>query len=133
MKLPRSSSRYIVLFTLMCILFMQFALAGYACPGLKVLQSVEMAAMPADVVSMPGCESMDSEQPGLCHAYVHTGKQSLDKPEFPHVQPFIPAAFTQIFNRIVTAATTITMEPASLLLAHSTAPPLAIQNCCFRI
>ena len=117
---------------LFSILFMQCAVASYVCPGMS-----EMAAMTMSVDSsnMPGCEGMDKNQPSLCHAHAQDtqNKQSLDKPPFPNVQPFIATGLILALYVIDFDALLAPVPPESLILARSNAPPIAILNCCFRI
>lgn len=79
------------LIALIGMLFMQFAMASYACPGLQTGQGGATVAMSTDseMQSMSGCTGMDVEQPSLCHAHDQVGNQSLDKPDLPQVQPFL--------------------------------------------
>ena len=86
--------------------------------------------------AMTGCEGMDLAQPVLCHAHAHAGgeyaKQSLDTLQLPDVQAFIAIGFVLAFDAsLVTAAMNIT--PTSLQLDRTTAPPITLRNCCFRI
>lgn len=133
MKLSRPSRFIAAFIALFSMLFMQLAVAGYACPELNIGLVSQSVAMSADAGSMPGCEDMDQEQPSLCHAHAQAGKQSLDKPELPHVQSFVAAALTLVFRDIAPAYSPLAAQPDSVLLTRSTAPPLAIRNCCFRI
>lgn len=132
-------SRFVTaLITLFSMLFMQYAVASYACPGLIMGQVSELVAMPADagnqnMQGMSNCEGMDTQQPSLCHAYDQVGNQSLDKPGLPHVQPFAAAALTLVFRDVEIAYSPIATQLDSHLLTRSTAPPLSIRNCCFRI
>src|SRR4051812_46454751 len=79
------------LLALFCVLFMQFAVAAYACPGGKIAQKA--VAINMDTQAMPNCHDMDPEQPALCHAYGQSGNQSLDKPATPQIPPFVPSQF----------------------------------------
>jgi hypothetical protein len=121
------------------MLFMQLAVAGYTCPSFSIDQAngSAPAAMTMDddqAVSMIGCESRDKAQPNLCQAKDQSNNQSLDKPVTPHVSPFLPAALTLVFRNIKVLGNSSAIEPSdSLLLTRSTAPPLSIRNCCFRI
>ena len=117
------------LIALFCMLFMQLAVASYACPNIGMGQDQGPAAMsPAS-----GCMGMDMEQPSLCHAHDQTGKQSLDKPDLPQVQPFIAVELMQALIFIDVAYRPLATQPLASLLMRATAPPLAIRNCCFRI
>jgi hypothetical protein len=130
--MPASRRRRLatVLFALFSMLFMQLALAGYACPGLesRVQEAAAMAesGMPCENMSM----SVDDEQPALCHAHCGAGQQATDN------QPVQMPAAVLVSGLAVTPAPVATParhSPHSSLLARATAPPLAIRNCCFRI
>ena len=121
--------RYLAaLLTMASLLFAQLALAAYVCPGMHAGATVAAA-----MASMPGCDGMDMDQPALCHAHQQTGNQSLDKPDLPAVQPFTPGALVLTLAPAPLAAQPSFEVPATLHLSHATAPPLAIQHCCFRI
>jgi hypothetical protein len=134
MKLSRPSRIVAALIVLISMLFMQLAVAGYACPAFKIGQVSESASMSMEGdQAMAGCEGMDKSQPSLCHASDQAGNQSLDKPPMPHVQPFMAAALTLVFRNIQIVDNSTDTPPNSVLLTRSTAPPLSIRNCCFRI
>lgn len=136
MKLSRPSRFIAALIALFSILFMQLAVASYTCPAMNMAQdSDESVAMSMSYGSedMSHCTGMDQEQPSLCHAYDHAGKQSLDKPELPTAQPFIPAQLVMATVTIEDVIHVSLGQPTSTLLARTTAPPLSIRNCCFRI
>ena len=134
MKLSRPSRLIAALIVLVSMLFMQLAVAGYACPGFNIGQLNESASMAMDSdQAMAGCAGVDKAQPSLCHANDQAGNQSLDKPSMPHVQPFMAAALTLVFRNIDVVDYSTDAQPNSLLLARTTAPPLSIRNCCFRI
>ncbi|MBR7798553.1 hypothetical protein [Undibacterium fentianense] len=117
---------------LFSILFMQCAVASYVCPGMP-----EMMAMSMDVDSsdMPNCEGMDKNQPGLCQAHAQDtqSKQSLDKPAFPDVHPFIATALIFALNANDYDRFLAFAKPESIIASRSNAPPITILNCCFRI
>lgn len=131
MKLARPTRLVAALIALISLLFMQLAVASYTCPGMaKALSASGMH----DMHDMHGCAGgIDKQQPGLCHAHGHASQQSLDKPEPPPVQPFVAVALTQVLSPI--DATHHPSRPAqnALFLTRTTAPPLAIRHCCFRI
>ena len=119
-----------VLLVLASLLFMQLALAGYSCAGIesRVQQAAAMAeaGMPC-AGSMP--MSMDDEQPALCHAHCAAGEQASDNHPLQMPAVALPAGF---------ALERVALQPASrgapqaALLTRTTAPPLAIRNCCLR-
>lgn len=128
---------FTVCIALFSILFMQCAMASYVCPGMSMgAGNIEMTAMSVDVESssMPGCEGMDKNQPGLCHAHAQDqqSKQSLDKPQIPDVQPFIAVGLVLALYAIDFDVLLAPAQPESRILPRSTAPPIAIVNCCFR-
>ncbi|ROZ78263.1 hypothetical protein [Ramlibacter sp. WS9] len=128
---PRRRHRLItVLFALVSLLFMQLAVAGYVCPVEDKV--AEVAAMAE--VGMPCAGDMptvDAEQPGLCHAHCQSAPQTADK--LPSVAPV----------GAVATGFTYTIEPARAPVAaplgrapsmlRTTAPPISVRNCCFRI
>ena len=91
-----------------------------------------MAAAMADG-GMVACDDMDPVQPSLCHAYGQSGDQSLDKPAVPPLQPFLAVGFGGLVTPPATAESVSFELPATTFLAHATAPPVAIRNCCFRV
>ncbi|SFH63404.1 hypothetical protein SAMN04515618_101286 [Collimonas sp. OK307] len=134
MKFSRSSRLIAALIVLVSMLFMQLAMAGYACPSSNTGQIDDSMSMSVESdQAMSDCVGVDKEQPSLCHANGQAGNQSLDRPSVPPVQPFIAAALTLVFQNIEIVDHSSDVQPNSLLLARSTAPPLSIRNCCFRI
>jgi hypothetical protein len=135
MKLSRPSRFVAALIALFSVLFMQFAVAAYACPGLMAGHVSEPVVMSTDAgdQGMEGCTEMDMEQANLCHAYVQVGDQSLDKPGVPPVPPFTPVGLvlTLVTTDIASHPVAIPAEPVPL--TRTTAPPISIRNCCFRI
>ncbi|MES2412972.1 MAG: hypothetical protein V4614_04170 [Pseudomonadota bacterium] len=121
-----------MLFALVSLLFMQMAVAGYACPG--VGPKVAEAAAMADA-GMPCAESMtmnmDDEQSNLCHAHCQADSQSAQTYQLPSLAAFdvLPAA-----PALQVALLPFVEAPAQApYLQRTTAPPLSIRNCCFRL
>lgn len=121
-----------VLFALVSLLFMQLAVARYACPG-TASKAAEISAMTE--AGMPCAYSMamnmDDAQPNLCHAHCQVGQQSADKYQTPSPPAIdtLPADLTlQVAIPLFALAP---LQPPHLL--RTTAPPLAIRNCCFRL
>ncbi|MFZ6653733.1 hypothetical protein [Undibacterium sp. TJN19] len=139
MKLSQRSRLLAAFIVLFSMLFMQFALAAYTCPGMTKGDNQGNAqtqvAMFVDNATMSNCEGMDVDQPGLCHAHAQNewSKQSLDKPSLPDVQAFMPIGVVLVIQNVDLVAAKIHAKPASKLLSHTTAPPIAIRHCCFRI
>ena len=120
------------LFALISLLFMQLAVAGYVCPG-TASKVAEVAAMAE--AGMPCAESMtldmDEAQPNLCQAHCQTGQQTADKYELPSPIAIgaLPADFT--LPAIVPVLSGAPLQAPHLM--RTTAPPVTIRNCCFRL
>jgi hypothetical protein len=120
------------LFALISLLFMQLALASYACPGVGSKVS-DISAMTE--AGMP-CEqsmtiNMDEEQPNLCQAHCQAGQQTADKYEIP-----APVAITALPPDFTLPVIVPVLPGAPLQAPHlmrTTAPPVAIRHCCFRL
>ena len=132
MSSRRRSRLFIVRIVLLSLLFMQLAAASYSCPGAasKVPEMAEMtqAGMPcAEVMA----NAMDDWQLGLCHAHCLAEQQSADKYQ-------VPAAVAQsdlgpgfIPPRVISVPLCAPLQAP--LLTRTTAPPIAVRHCCFRI
>lgn len=115
---------------------MQFAVAAYACPTLQLGRGGDAMSMGANdntMHGMSGCDGVDVEKPNLCQADSHKGKQSLDKPELPNVPSFAPAQLLAVITPLHLSVPPSPAITAEGTLARTTAPPLSIRNCCFRI
>lgn len=120
-----------VLLVLASLLFMQLALAGYSCAGVE--SKVQQAAAMAEA-GMPCAGSMsmsmdDDEQPALCHAHCAAGEQASDNHPLQVPAVALPAGLA--LERVALQPT-IRSAPQAPLLTRTTAPPLAIRNCCLR-
>lgn len=145
MRLSHTCRFYSALVALFSMLFMQLALAGYACPvgggesrtmvdTARLAHMADMAAMMASGHPMPHCEQMKRDiVPSLCHANAHAQHQSLDKHELPAVTSFIPSVLMLVFQPIDPAALLPRLTSDAALLARANAPPLIIRHCCFLI
>lgn len=126
MRLTRPSRFLAALVTLFCLLFTQLAVAAYACPGAGAMTAAASSG------SMPDCTDMEMPQLMLCAAHCEAGHQSLDTPGTPHVQPFVAAALAVVLSGD-SRQYALAAAPPTDRLTRSTAPPLTIRNCCFRI
>ena len=124
------------LVALCSMLFMQFAVAAYACPALmggpESAAGSVMAAMPdCDQVHAPS--PADAQSPALCHAHCQDVKSALDKPEAAVVAP----ALSVVSAILVPLQAVVVMTPGAAdrdsLLLRITSPPISIRHCCFRI
>jgi hypothetical protein len=99
MKLTRPSRIVAALIALLGMLFMQLAVAAYACPGLVTEPAFEaaMAEVHADAMEAD-CIGSDTQQANLCNTHATSGNQSLDKPNVAPVAPFTVAALTVVLR-----------------------------------
>jgi hypothetical protein len=134
MNVARPSRVIAAIITTFSLLFTQLALASYRCPG---LYAAKPQAMVADAMKMSDCASMDMDMdmdlPGLCHSHCEAESQTADTPSAPLVQPFVAAELTVVLSPAEPVAPSHAARTEGVLLKRSTAPPLAIRNCCFRI
>lgn len=132
MKLSRPSRAIAAVIVLFSMLFMQLAVAAYACPELRV--GPQAGTMAAPSAQMPPCHQKDPAQPSLCHAFGQSGNQSLDKPTVPPLQPFVAVGFGLPVSPLELSYPPAFNPPEkTAFLRRATAPPLAIRHCCFRI
>jgi len=123
MKFRRTSRIVAAMVALFSMLFMQLAVASYACPS---------AANP--VATGAQCAGMDPAQPSLCKAKATNlaAKQALDKPDLPPVLPFVAADLAGIVIADAWAPDSAEGATAPPGLARSLSPPHSIEHCCFR-
>ncbi len=133
MRLSRQSRFIAALFTIFSVFFAQLAVAAYACPSMQIAQAVESVAAAGSMHAMAGCEGMDKVKPLNCHDHAQTKSQSLTKPELPNVSPFMAAVLVQTILHADRAFPSLIPHSDGLFLTRTTAPPLSIRNCCFRI
>lgn len=137
MSLSRRSRFFAAFVAVFSVLFMQLAVAAYACPMLGANAADGAHAgwtSTAGHEGMEGCETADDgKQPALCFAYSQEGKQSLNKPPLPDIPPAVVVA---VVRTVVEAAPRFRIaSPHAHLpwLMRLADPPLSIRNCCFRI
>ncbi|MDP3841548.1 MAG: hypothetical protein Q8Q81_02985 [Oxalobacteraceae bacterium] len=136
MKLSRRSRFVATLLALISVLFTQLAVAGYVCPSMEIGQaigSIAASAVPIDHHAVGGCEGGESAKTELCQHQSQVSKQSLDKPELPHVSPFMATMLVQAVSHADSGFRSIDRPAEANFLTRTTAPPLSIRNCCFRI
>lgn len=119
------------------LLFTQWAVAAYACPGLAPQRADSVVALAAEdaMARMPGCDGMggrfDAAAPNLCAEHCKAGQQS-DQTPAAAVPPVL------LHGLYVVAAPSASSGPprsagASTGLHVAAAPPLSILHCCFRV
>jgi hypothetical protein len=115
---------------LLSLLFMQLAVAAYACPNLMPVQHAPM--LDSSGQPMADCSETDRQSPTLCHEHTHKLTPSLDKPDMPSVTPFVATGFALPLLWPEESGPMPNRHP-SLLHASGTSPPIAIRHCCFRL
>ena len=148
MSLSRALRKSIGRLLIGVVLLAQFALASYACPGLKgtgsmangsaskamLVAAADTAATAFPAGMPPGCDQMDPDAANLCAEHCHQGQQSADTASAPMVGLGIP---TFLYS--------LPLEPRHSLgsgrsfpapdarLDAAPEPPHAILHCVFRI
>src|SRR5882762_9283808 len=134
MRLPRKHRILTALVALFSMLFMQLALASYACPGVQSQNDAGTMGMEqTPVQAMPGCDQPDPASPALCHAHCLDGKSSLDKPQTPFASPaavIVSSILTPIEPLLPAQSSSNQLDS---FLNRITSPPIAIRHCCLRI
>ena len=137
MKTSRRTRYATALIALFSVLFMQLAVAAYACPGISTGISTgdTAAAAMAAPQHMEGCTGMaDEDLPPLCFAMSQEGTQSLDKPASPVLAQPVPVILVPFVDTADSFRQPAALWRADVDHLHSSAaPPLSILHCCFRI
>jgi hypothetical protein len=130
----RSSRLAAACIALFSILFMQLAVAAYACPNLIPAPPAAMLDSAGEVManSMADCQEMDPHSPALCDAHTHKLASSLDKPDAPAVPAFVAAGFALALLWPEKAAP-LPHPPPVFLHACGTSPPIALRHCRFHL
>ena len=88
MNFTRALTRQIGRVLIGVLLFAQFAVASYACPGLSTMP----AMMSSGAVAMsPDCDQIDRDAANLCAEHCRHGQQSVDTAPVPVVAMPAPA------------------------------------------
>ncbi len=109
------------------LLFAQLAVSAYACPRVQAAKPATMHAGGGDA----GCDEMDTANPALCHGHCQYGNQSVDKWAGSWVSPDPAVLSSVVYEDAVPDAAARGVVPR-VWLARTTAPPIAIRNCCLR-
>jgi hypothetical protein len=136
MRLSRASKTFAALFVLVSILFMQFAVAAYACSGVPEKPAVQPGRFTdsaGDHHHMAGCRDQAAAPSPLCHAHCQPDGQSLDRPVHPDVVPFVATQLVASLVHPVVHCRTAALVDNDGSLLRTTAPPATVRHCCFRI
>jgi hypothetical protein len=132
MKQSRRTRFLTALVALFSQLFMQLAVAAYACPKLAPVQQ-RAVIFDASGQTMVDCPNVDKQNPSLCQAHSQKAAQSIDKAEPPSIQPFTALGLIMHVAMPEAPEESGSGIAAVSLQARSTAPPISIRNCCFRL
>ncbi|HKX42583.1 MAG TPA: hypothetical protein VJO99_15610 [Burkholderiaceae bacterium] len=123
------------------LLFAQFAVAGYACPGLSGMRAMasgvmaegaEMAEAKSTAMS-PGCDQIDPGAANLCAEHCRYGHQSADTaPASLPIAP-VPALLYLLPLEPVSLPGHARARPAPDPVLAVPPPPHAILHCVYRI
>ena len=140
MTLSRASSKAISRWLIGVLLFAQFMVASYACPGLSGMTTTSPKG--GDVMVMadmgPGCDQMgmDQEAANLCAEHCRFGQQSADTAPVPVVHAASATLLYSLPALPVDAVSFGSGRPVpdtDVSLAAAPPPPHAILHCVFRI
>lgn len=130
MRHPRQIRLLSAIIALISLLFMQLAVAAYACPNLMPAPTTPMLDQSGQ--PMVNCPEADRQSPTLCHEHAHKQTPSLDKPDAPSVMPFVATGIALPLFWPDHGAERPN-PPLVFLHASGTSPPIAIRHCCFRL
>lgn len=132
MRLSRQSRFVTAAVALFSLLFMQLAVAAYACPKFSAAKT-QAVMLDEGGAPMKDCAQLDKQNRSLCQADAQKTPQSLDKPPPPAVQPFAPIGSFVLLVTHDEPSLSAGAPAALFLLAPGTSPPIAIRHCCFRL
>ncbi len=137
MPLSRALSKAIGRWLIGVLLFAQFMVASYACPGVSGMTTSPKGGDVMVMASMgPGCDQMEMDQDAanLCAEHCRFGQQSADTAPVPVLHAVIA---TLLYSLPVEPAHSLGSRrhvPATdVSLAAAPPPPHAILHCVFRI
>ncbi|OGA98286.1 MAG: hypothetical protein A3E79_13730 [Burkholderiales bacterium RIFCSPHIGHO2_12_FULL_61_11] len=123
-----------VLLTLLSLLFMQLAMAGYSCSGGNASKAVDAPAMAQADIPCSGSMNLavDDAQPSLCAAHCKSDPQTADNYQV-HSLPTLAVPGADFPLPEIAPAAPPGAAWQAPLLRRSTAASLAVRNCCFRL
>ena len=130
--MTRAMKRITAFWMAALLLFAQFSVAAYACPGAPASKPANATAVAATLVD---CDAMngklDPKAPALCNACCHHDQQSSHAPSL-DAPPAILASLYELPRPLVPSVSTrlaamVADDPAGA------APPRTILHCCWRI
>lgn len=127
----RTNRRLIAKLAIALLLFMQFAVAAYACPGVvgahDSAQTMDQMAMDME----GGCSTLDSAAPNLCLQYGQQDHQATGQAATP-APLLVDLPLLAVVPTVVLVLDPALPDVPPEFLARSTAPPPAIRFGVFR-
>lgn len=119
-------------FLILCFLFLQVAVAAYACPLLgSTAATTELDATPMqDCAGMP---PLDRDNPNLCVEHAHMGEQASPQIATPQVPMAACSGFFVLLPVLLPSPAQGAASLSTDTLALAGAPPHTVLHCCFRI
>jgi hypothetical protein len=148
MIMSRALSKAVSRLLIGVLLFAQFAVAGYACPGLpgtaSMPQGDEAMVMPSTAVSDNGkaaksadsarsCDQIDQDAANLCAEHCRFGQQSADTAPMPVVLAAMPTLLYWLPLEPDAVPGSVRSFPAFHAVLAAPPPPHAILHCVYRI
>lgn len=114
------------------VLFAQVATTAYACSvPLQVASAAVTMAMDMSSADMP-CQETEQGPTNLCLQHCQYGQQAAGEAQpLPLTPPALVYRLRAPFDDLPLAGPA--RDRSSFLLIRTTAPPLPVRNCCFRI
>lgn len=130
--MTRAFRRLLAKVLIAAVLFLQLAVAAYACPGLSTHTDASPSAAMADEMQMDaGCAMVDEAQPNLCSQHCQQNSRVLDQSP-PAAVPVAVLPLLAVVDSQLEPLCAKSEAPREFL-ARATAPPLSIRFCVFRI
>lgn len=127
----RYLEKLFALFGVLAILFAQGAVAAYNCPAETPIEMQQAADMPMGDITSP-CDEIDTQPSSLCHEHCKYGQQSSAYYVMPPLMSAMVLPWVVVKYDIPVLA--FAPPPSSRSpLTRATAPPISVQNCCFRV
>jgi hypothetical protein len=127
----RVCHRFVARLLIASLLFLQLAVAAYACPAVNPASDVSMSVAMADDMPMNGSAIDDPAQPNLCKQHCEQNSQVLDQGQSAALAiPVLP--LLAVVDSEPRFRCAVSADPREFL-ARATAPPAAIRFCVFRI
>lgn len=134
MDLSRALRKSISRMLMGVLLFAQVAVAGYACPSLKGMDSATRSATLSVSSMPPGCDEVDPDATNLCAEHCRQGQQSVDTAATPAMSAGLPTFLYAIPiepQHALGSGRSFPASDASRFAAPE--PPHSILHCVFRI